>query len=163
MAVVLVALGVFWGCSQVVEQQTDPLPTDGATETPVAPVEDTVDSMKPVLSESSYITSEELFALLENSTEVAVIDIRSRANYNLYNIEGSKNIPAGNQFIARMDEVPRTGLIVLVTTGEDRIAETYELLMEANYDQDSVRVLRGGIDAWSVAGYPLVTDLRVGC
>lgn len=100
---------------------------------------------------------------IEDKT-LTVVDIRSHRDYTSQMIDGSINVPAGRQIDIRMNEIPRDQQVVLVSLYQsDRLAETWYTLVDNGYDPALVKVLDGGIRAWTGAGYPTTGDRFLGC
>ena len=60
----------------------------------------------------SYISVDELKALLDRKERAIIIDVRTRPEYDALHIAGARSIPLRNMR-ERAAEVPRSGLVVL--------------------------------------------------
>jgi hydroxyacylglutathione hydrolase len=86
---------------------------------------------------------------------VAVIDVRNDAEWSAGHLPGAHHIPLG-QLEARLNEVPRDGVVVVHCQGGGRSAIASSLL--AAHGVTSVANLQGGYQAWAAAGYPVIRD-----
>ena len=59
-----------------------------------------------------YIAVEELKVLLDRKERAAIVDVRTRPEYEALHIAGARSIPLRNMR-ERAAEVPRSGLVVL--------------------------------------------------
>ena len=93
--------------------------------------------------------------LLSEANRVAVLDVRSDAEFNgpLGHIRGAVNIPV-DELAARIGELgPLTGSrVVTVCRTDRRSASAAEVLRHAGFDTE---VLRGGMEAWTQARMPV--------
>jgi hydroxyacylglutathione hydrolase len=100
------------------------------------------------------ITSDDLAERLHRS-EVAVIDVRSRAEWAAGHIPDVPNIPLGH-LTDRLDEIPRdTPVVVHCQTGS-RSAIAASILRARGLT--NVMNLTGGFEAWQKAGHPTERD-----
>lgn len=143
------------GCSQQESRDSttsENLPSDSNSSTQHAAnsVDVTFDSIPP----DKLISVEELSEMLKQESHPLVVDIRSKGDYLVSFIAGSKNIPAGRQFSIRMNEIPTDCDIVLIALDESGLAECRNALLEAGFDDQRIFVVKGGMNAWTAAGYP---------
>ncbi len=89
------------------------------------------------------------------TNNLSVIDVRATSEYKEGHIAGVKHIHGG-YIINRLNEVPRTGDVILqCATGNRSSVAASVLLREGIYN---VYNLIGGIEAWREAGFPVVRD-----
>ncbi|MCI9129507.1 MAG: rhodanese-like domain-containing protein [Eggerthellaceae bacterium] len=115
------------------------------------------------IPEGSLITAQELHEMLDAQDAPFVLDIRSAGKFTNGFIPGSKNIPAGRQIDLRLDEIPKGQTIVLVSSGESRLGEAWQTLVDAGFAKEDILVVSDGIEAWSASGYPLDSRESLGC
>ncbi|MBK9246686.1 MAG: MBL fold metallo-hydrolase [Ignavibacteria bacterium] len=82
-----------------------------------------------------------------------VIDVRATSEFNGGHIEGAHHIHAG-YLSGRLEEVPRTGNLVIQCAGGDRSSIASSLLLRAGIT--NIYNLIGGIGAWREAGLTTV-------
>lgn len=99
---------------------------------------------------ASAISPTTLFDRLRQGPPIAVVDVRSVAEFAIGHIPGAVNIPM-EQIEARMADVS-AGPVVLVCEAGKRA----EIVAGWLVDQSESSVLDGGTRAWRNAGYPLV-------
>jgi sulfur-carrier protein adenylyltransferase/sulfurtransferase len=99
------------------------------------------------------ISVRELKTKMDNGETVTLIDVREPFEYEIARIEGSRLIPLG-ELEARVDELPKTGALVLQCHSGGRSEHAARLLRETGFE-NAVN-LEGGIDAWSVEIDPAV-------
>lgn len=96
----------------------------------------------------------ELDDLRRDRPETRVIDVRTPGEFAAGHIEGSYNVPLPDLARHRKEFVSGlTGPIVLVCQSGNRATIAHSRLDEAGLDE--IRVLDGGVVAWSAAGRPL--------
>lgn len=96
--------------------------------------------------------------------ELAVIDIRSLAIFSDLHAPGAKWVPAGRVFEIRLREVPKDKTVILIDKDGSRLVETWQTLLDHDYNPEKILVVEGGTDAWFAAEYPTeVTPIRLGC
>lgn len=96
--------------------------------------------------------------------ELAVIDILSLAIFSDLHVPGAKSVPAGRVFEIRLREVPKDKTVILIDKDGSRLVETWQTLLDHDYDPEKILVVEGGTDAWFAAEYPTeVTPIRLGC
>jgi adenylyltransferase/sulfurtransferase len=99
------------------------------------------------------ISVRDLKAKMENKEPLTLIDVREPFEYEIARIEGSRLVPLG-ELEGRINELPRTGLLVLQCHSGGRSEHATRLLQEAGFE-NAVN-LEGGIDAWSIQVDPAV-------
>ncbi|MFN2621665.1 MAG: molybdopterin-synthase adenylyltransferase MoeB [Chthoniobacterales bacterium] len=99
------------------------------------------------------ISAKELKAKMDNGEAFTLIDVREPFEYDIAHIAASRLIPLG-ELETRIDELPRTGTLVLQCHSGGRSEHAARLLREAGFE-NAVN-LEGGIDAWSVEIDPAV-------
>lgn len=102
---------------------------------------------------SPSLTSTELRALLQGSSgshNPLVIDVRSASRYRRSHIPGSHHMPSG---LLLSGEFPDHDLVLIADN--DQIAESLTDALHGSGFHRRIQHLRGGIEAWSEAGYSL--------
>ncbi len=84
--------------------------------------------------------------------QAQVVDVRSPGEFAAGHIAGAVNIPM-DQIEGRIDDLSRTGSIILVCQAGTRARMTAELLSPCHRD---IAVLEGGTNAWIREGWPVV-------
>ena len=111
------------------------------------------------------VAVQEAKKLIENG-DVFVLDVRTPSEFNSSHIEGATLIPVTNTFgsnlssdnllEARVDEVPKNKKILVYCKSGHRSTSASKILVNAGYSQ--VYSMEGGINAWTGAGYPVVSS-----
>ena len=99
------------------------------------------------------ISVKELKAKMDNGEAFTLIDVREPFEYDIAHIAASRLIPLG-ELETRIDELPRTGPLVLQCHSGGRSEHAARLLRDAGF-ANAVN-LEGGIDAWSVEIDPAI-------
>jgi adenylyltransferase/sulfurtransferase len=99
------------------------------------------------------ISVRELKGKMDRKESFTLIDVREPYEYEMARIEGSRLIPLG-ELETRMNELPRTGTLILQCHSGGRSEHAVKLLQEAGFE--NAFNLEGGIDAWSVEVDPTV-------
>jgi len=99
------------------------------------------------------ISVRELKTKMDRKETLTLIDVREPYEYEIARIAGARLIPLG-ELQSRVDELPRTGTLVLHCHSGIRSEHAVRLLEEAGFD--NACNLEGGIDAWSVEVDPTV-------
>lgn len=86
---------------------------------------------------------------------VAVIDVRNQSEWDAGHLAGAHHVQLGT-LEARLDEVPRDGVVVVHCQGGTRSAIAASLLAARGYE--NVINLQGGYREWTNAGYPVTRD-----
>jgi rhodanese-related sulfurtransferase len=98
------------------------------------------------------------FEMLRDNPRMAVIDVRSAAEYagSVGHISGSRNVPL-DELGARLDELlPLRDQTFLVYCGHGECGRrAIEILFAGGFDE--AILMDGGIDGWIVAGFGTVT------
>jgi len=84
-----------------------------------------------------------------------ILDVRTQEEYDQAHIEGSILIPL-DEIENHLDELPRDGDILVVCLMETRSKEAVSILRSAGFE--NVACINGGLNAWTSAGYPLVSS-----
>ncbi|MBS1538679.1 MAG: MBL fold metallo-hydrolase [Bacteroidetes bacterium] len=90
-----------------------------------------------------------------NENNFTIIDVRATSEYNGGHIAGAKHIHGG-YIENRLDEVPRTGTVIVQCAGGDRSSIASSVLLREGIT--NIYNLIGGIGAWKEAGFPIVND-----
>jgi adenylyltransferase/sulfurtransferase len=99
------------------------------------------------------ISVKELKARMDKGEPFTLIDVREPFEYEIAHIAAARLIPLG-ELETRLDELPRTGTLILQCHSGGRSEHAAGLLREAGFD-NAVNLV-GGIDAWSVEVDPAV-------
>lgn len=129
------------------------------------------------VSQDKYqnITINDTKMMLKNASvsgeKVFLLDVRTPAEYNYSHIEGAKLIPLKNMplhdpvnlsenmlLAKRLNELPenKTTEIIVYCKAGVRGATASQMIADAGYKR--VYNIKGGIDAWVNASYPVVVD-----
>lgn len=100
------------------------------------------------------ITVEELHSLLQNQTNVRLIDVREPDEHAQAAIAGSILVPLAT-VPDHVDEWSRDEKIFVHCKAGGRSARAVQFLQEQGFTQ--VTNITGGMDAWLQAGYPVVS------
>jgi rhodanese-related sulfurtransferase len=101
---------------------------------------------------SRKVSPLQLQELLQGSSQIQLIDVRSPAEFASGHVPGAVNIPM-EQVESRLSDVAREGEVVLICEAGKRASITAEWLCERR----DVTVLEGGTKAWRDANLPVVT------
>ena len=102
---------------------------------------------------SNQISAQELDSLLQGDSVFALIDVREAGEYNSSHIPDSSLIPR-RQLEAQMGQAaPVKNVHIVVCDDDGRRAKMAAATLE-NMGYPAVSVLDGGINRWSVEGYP---------
>ena len=99
------------------------------------------------------VSARELKRKMDEGEALTLIDVREPYEYEIARIAGARLIPLG-ELETHVDELPRTGTLVLQCHSGSRSEHAARLLREAGFE--NVYNLEGGIDAWSVEIDPAV-------
>ncbi|HKP93290.1 MAG TPA: rhodanese-like domain-containing protein, partial [Chthoniobacterales bacterium] len=99
------------------------------------------------------ISVRELKAKMDQKEELVLVDVREPYEYEIARIDGARLVPLG-ELEAHVDELPRTGTLVMQCHSGGRSEHAARLLRDAGFA--NVFNLEGGIDAWSVEVDPNV-------
>lgn len=116
-------------------------------------------------SRFTNVTVQEAKKMIEKE-DVFLLDVRTPSEFNSSHIEGATLIPVTNSFgsslspdnllEARVDEVPENKKILVYCRSGHRSTSASNILVNAGYSQ--VYNMVGGINAWTGAGYPVVSS-----
>jgi rhodanese-related sulfurtransferase len=101
----------------------------------------------------------ELKQKIDNGTKMLIVDVRSKEEFNIDHISGSISVPIGDITGGSWFPTPGKEIVLYCNwpNGKDSAsAQGAALLINAGFQ--NVEVLKGGYDAWKLAGYPLVTQ-----
>jgi hydroxyacylglutathione hydrolase len=99
----------------------------------------------------SQISVEELNGILDNS-DLQILDVRGKTEFDKEKIPGAVNIPAG-YVLDRFNEIDKSKTTVIHCASGDRSSIALSLLQAAGLK--NARNLTGGISAWKQAGKPV--------
>ncbi|MGI8533929.1 MAG: rhodanese-like domain-containing protein, partial [Candidatus Limnocylindrales bacterium] len=100
----------------------------------------------------SSITTDELRAAMGSEPEMLVVDVRQASEFAEGHVPGAVNLNAGD-LPDRLSELPSDRPIATVCRSGYRSAVAAGLLRQAGFHD--VRAVRGGLPAWTAAGYPV--------
>ncbi len=86
---------------------------------------------------------------------VAVIDVRNQSEWDAGHIPGARHIQLGT-LDARLNEVPRDGVVVVHCQGGGRSSIAASLLAARGFS--NIINLQDGYSAWASAGFPVIRD-----
>tara|TARA_B100001093_G_scaffold516103_1_gene594081 strand:+ start:862 stop:1182 length:321 start_codon:yes stop_codon:yes gene_type:complete len=92
------------------------------------------------------VSATEAAKLIEESKHVYLLDVRTRAEFELAHIDGSHLIPL-QELQGRIDEIPDGPILVICHHG---IRSMHAALFLSGQGFDQLLNLNGGIDAWSL-------------
>jgi rhodanese-related sulfurtransferase len=99
---------------------------------------------------ATTINSSTLFERLRQGPPIAMLDVRSAAEFGIGHIPGAVNIPM-EQIENRMADVPPGSLVLICEAGKRA-----EIVAGWLGDQEHLSVLEGGTRAWRNAGHLMV-------
>ena len=91
---------------------------------------------------------------MEMGAELVVVDVRNPEEYSgpRGHIAGARNVPIVDMPAQNLDIICAKGCLVVTTCGSSgRNEQAAEIMIENGFEQ--VAVLRGGLAAWSEAGF----------
>jgi rhodanese-related sulfurtransferase len=86
-----------------------------------------------------------------------ILDVRDAAEFAASHVPESESAPLGNA-VGLVNRIPDDGLVVLVDEDGRWAREAVRMLFTCGFRH--VAWLRGGLQAWRAAGYPLAATLR---
>jgi rhodanese-related sulfurtransferase len=107
---------------------------------------------------TKQVTIKDLKTAMDAQADIAILDVREPAEYDVAHIPGSVNVPRGLLEFSVWSMLPDTNqkIFVYCKTGA-RAALATKLLNELGY-KEAVAVDTGGV-AWVQAGYPVQTSI----
>ncbi len=102
---------------------------------------------------SSNLTAGEAFNLVDESSDLFLLDVRTREEYQQAHLEGAHLIPI-DQFARRLAEVPKNRPVLVYCAVGSRSAQVVNYLARQGYSE--VYNLYGGIYSWQQKGYPVL-------
>ncbi|MFL5058999.1 MAG: rhodanese-like domain-containing protein [Xanthobacteraceae bacterium] len=109
---------------------------------------------------SGPVSAAELRAMLADGEELAVLDVREELIYSGSHLLHARSAPLSRLELTVPRLVPRRGTRIVLVDGGDGLAERAASILNP-HGYDHVRVLDGGVAAWSAAGYVLFSGLNV--
>jgi len=82
------------------------------------------------------------------------LDVRPQEEWDRYHIPDSTLIPL-EELQGRLSKIPQDRDVVVICRSGVRSKEGWRILSQAGFNQ--ITCLKGGVEAWRVAGYPLVS------
>lgn len=116
-------------------------------------------SAETVLRTVGYVTAEDLRNEIRDGAEIAVLDIREGEHYASGHISVSVPITDSELELRIGSLVPRASTRIVVVDSDVRIAESAASRLQA-LGYSNIRILGGGIEEWSDAGFELITGLN---
>lgn len=144
--------------SKDVEIESGQEPNESNQETPV----ESTASNTPAYPGEALASAEELQSVLGQEAQITVIDVRSTVSYKTGCIPRSRSIPL-ERMQDRIDEIPREGGLVLVSTDEEQASAAWSILAGQDYDMNLVFVMPDDLVAWYDAGYEVTTNAAEDC
>ena len=102
------------------------------------------------------ISSEHLMTKRNTGDEVTILDIRSKAEYEVSHIAGARMIDYDNFRIEDVDDIPKEADIIVYCSVGYRSEKVGEQLQEHGFRK--VRNLYGGIFQWKNEGFDVVNQ-----
>jgi rhodanese-related sulfurtransferase len=109
-------------------------------------------SQTPTIALPVEISVDEAFLLFGGKT-VLFLDVRPTTSWKAFHIENSVSIPLA-EIPARLNELPHTGVIVIVDGSGDLSPQARSILQKAGFSK--VGSMTGGLDAWIQRGFPII-------
>jgi len=99
------------------------------------------------------VTVQEARSLIEDKSDLVILDVRTASEYEDGHIEGAVNIPV-QELSSRLDELSNEDeLLVYCRTG-NRSAQAVDILQDVGFTK--IYHMDAGITGWIEAGYPVV-------
>lgn len=99
------------------------------------------------------VTVQEARSLIEDKSDLVILDVRTASEYEDGHIEGAVNIPV-QELSSRLDELSNEDeLLVYCRTG-NRSAQAVDILQDVGFTK--IYHMNAGITGWIEAGYPVV-------
>jgi len=111
------------------------------------------------IAEVPFITNEKLYNMLRSESKIAVVDIRPKEDFRKGHIEKSLNIPLDNFYADALsrEKVNKMDDIIFYDS-EGKIKDLALVTKNAQLKGFvNAKYLRGGLNSWKKAGYPLVS------
>ena len=99
------------------------------------------------------VSPEEAFSLLNNKSEIFLLDVRTPGEYQQVRIEGARLIPI-DQLAKRIAELPKDRPVIVYCAVGSRSAQVVNYLARRGYPE--LYNLYGGIYSWVQKGYPVI-------
>lgn len=115
------------------------------------------------IPDNVLISLDELLAMMESDDEPFVLDIRAIAPYKEGHIPPAKCLSAGRKIELNYQKLPTDQRIVLVGKDNNRVAETWQTLVDAGFDGDLINALDGGMETWNGADLELKDEPKSRC
>lgn len=99
------------------------------------------------------VTIQEARRLIEDKSDLVILDVRTASEYEDGHIEGAVNIPV-QELSSHLDELSdEDELLVYCRTG-NRSAQAVDILQDVGFTK--IYHMNAGITGWIEAGYPVV-------
>ena len=102
---------------------------------------------------SRNLSPQEAFNLVEQRSNLYLLDVRTLGEFQQIRLEGAQLIPI-DQFVKRLAEVPKDRPILVYCAVGSRSAQVANYLARQGYTE--IYNLYGGIYSWHQAGYPVL-------
>jgi len=106
------------------------------------------------IAEISYITADELYAKLNKSDEIIILDVRSEDSFMIKHIKNAINIPY-KDLQGRTGELDNTKEIIIYCSNFDCGLSKNAVLLLLKAGFKNVVALEGGIESWQDKDYPV--------
>ncbi len=106
------------------------------------------------------ITAQDLKERLMAPVEHAVLDVREEGVFSDGHMLWASNVPLSRLELLIRDLVPRFGVPIVLCDGDDGLAPRAAERL-GGFGYGDVKILDGGIEAWTRAGFELFTGLNV--
>lgn len=122
--------------------------------TSVAPARALSKDPKGISGKVELITAEELKRLMDEGTEVVVVDTQDERIYQIKHIKGAINFPWA-PIVREPIDLPRSKLLILYCgcAGEEASKNVAGQLM-SDWGFKQIKILDGGFNRWLRLGYP---------
>ena len=106
------------------------------------------------IAEISYITADELYAKLNKSDEIIILDVRSEDSFMIKHIKNAINIPY-KDLQGRTGDLDNTKEIIMYCSNFDCGLSKNAVLLLLKAGFKNVVALEGGIESWQDKDYPV--------
>ncbi|MDH3690981.1 MAG: rhodanese-like domain-containing protein [Gammaproteobacteria bacterium] len=103
----------------------------------------------------SYVDATSLQGMLGDKKEMALLDVREAAAFAVGHLWLATNLPLSRLELRIRRFIPRAQTRIVLCDDDDGVAERASATL-AKMGYDNLHILRGGIQAWSRAGYSLI-------
>ena len=98
--------------------------------------------------------------MMDENQSIVILDVRTAAEYNSGHIDGAESLPLSKMgcaacLHAALDKYEDNALLVYCRSGI-KSEEACNILV--NHGYETVYKMKGGLNAWEDAGFPVVAD-----